>query len=342
MTKRTKLITRLIATAALSIVAAPIVTQEATQEVAAAEMPATTLVGRVVTVTLVGGGKVTGTLLRDTDAGLAVDLQFDVLNLPPGKVLDVVAIDANGDEVRATPAAGGEQLFTTGRLDAAPIPTLVDRYGDAVVLVRTASGLGTGFLISDRGHLITNYHVVEGHTRISVTVSTTSDRGREKAEIKDVRIVALQPLRDLALLQIEWDAEEHGSMPRPVVVNDADDLTVGDLVFAVGNPLGLERTVTQGIVSSTTRTLGQLRFVQTDASINPGNSGGPLFNARGEVVGVACAGFTFFNGLAFGIPAQDLRDFLVHHDAYLYDHSQPQNGVKYLDPPFQPETTAAD
>jgi len=289
------------------------------------------LVGQVVTVTLVGGAQVTGTLLRQTDAGLALDLQFEVLNLPADKVLDVVENDDDGQAVASDDPEG---FFTTGRLDAAPIPTLVDRFGDAVVLVRTASGLGTGFVISDRGHLITNYHVVEGQTRISVTVSTTTERGREKTEIKDVRIVALQPLRDLALLQLEWDADEHGPTPPHVIISDADDLAVGDLVFAVGNPLGLERTVTQGIVSSTTRTIGQLRFLQTDASINPGNSGGPLFNARGEVVGVACAGFTFFNGLAFGIPAQDLRDFLVHHDAYLYDPSQPQNGVKYLDPPF--------
>lgn len=293
------------------------------------------LLGQVVTATLVGGGQVTGTLLRQTDAGVAIDLQFEVMNLPANKVLDLVAQAA--DESVAATSEG--QLFITGRLEAAPIPKLVDRFGDAVVLVRTAAGLGTGFVISDRGHLITNYHVVEGATRISVTVSTTTERGREKAEVKDVRIVALQPLRDLALLQLDWDEDELGPMPPHVVINDADDLSVGDLVFAVGNPLGLERTVTQGIVSSTTRTLGQLRFVQTDASINPGNSGGPLFNARGEVIGVACAGFTSFNGLAFGIPAQDLRDFLVNHDAYLYDPSQPQNGVKYLDPPYQPAST---
>lgn len=335
MTENRSFVFRWLIAAGMCLACLPVTTQETT-----AVDTAPTLVGRVVTVTLVGGGKVTGTLLRDTDAGLAVDLQFDVLNLPPDKVLDVAADDAEGEN--PADVSGGDALFAAGRLDAAPIPTLVDRYGDAVMVVRTASGLGTGFLISDRGHVITNYHVVEGQTRISATVSTTTDRGRGKAEIKDVRIVALQPLRDLALLQLDWDTEAHGPTPRPVVVNGADDLSVGDLVFAVGNPLGLERTVTQGIVSSTTRTMGQLRFVQTDASINPGNSGGPLFNARGEVVGVACAGFTFFNGLAFGIPAADLRDFLENHDAYLYDPSQPQNGVKYLDPPFQPAANEGD
>ncbi|MEM1107296.1 MAG: trypsin-like peptidase domain-containing protein [Planctomycetota bacterium] len=277
-------------------------------------------------------------LLRHTNAGLAIDLQFEVLNLPPDQVLDVVAREA---EAKTTASSATNRLFTTGRLEASPIPQLVERFGDAVVLVRTASGLGTGFLISNQGHLITNYHVVEGETRVSVTVASQTERGREKTEVKDVRIVALQPLRDLALLQIEWDEAELAEIPEHVVINEADDLSVGDLVFAVGNPLGLERTVTQGIVSSTTRNLGQLRFVQTDASINPGNSGGPLFNARGEVVGVACAGFTSFDGLAFGIPSQDLRDFLVNHNAFLYDPSQPQNGVKYLDPPYRPGRDSA-
>jgi serine protease Do len=107
-------------------------------------------------------------------------------------------------------------------------------------------------------------------------------------------------------------------------------------VFAIGNPLGLERSVTQGIVSSTTRTIGHLRLIQTDASINPGNSGGPIFNVRGEVVAIASAGAQMFDGLAFGIPANELIDFLVHRESYLYDSSQPQNGVTYLPPPYRP------
>jgi serine protease Do len=125
------------------------------------------------------------------------------------------------------------------------------------------------------------------------------------------------------------------------VINDRDDLRVGDMVFAIGNPLGMERSVTQGIVSSTTRTIDQLRLIQTDAAINPGNSGGPIFNARGEVVAVACAGAAVFDGLAFGIPASELIDFLVHRDTYLFDESQPQNGVTYLPPPYRPGEPAA-
>ena len=296
--------------------------------------------GQAVTATLVGGAKVTGTLLRQTDTGTAIDLGFDVIHLDADQVLDVTANDPG----QATQATDDDGLFTTGRLEAAPIAKLVERFGNAVVMVRTPSGLGTGFLISRRGHLITNYHVVEGETRISVSVSVPDDqqRGRQRKEIKDVRIIAIHPLRDLALLQIQWDQGEHGPMPDPVVITADDDLEVGDLAFAIGNPLGLERSVTQGIVSSTSRTIGHLRFVQTDASINPGNSGGPLFNTRGEIIGVVCAGFTYFDGLAFGIPASDLRSFLENHDAYLYDPSQPQNGIKYLDPPKRSSNTSTE
>ena len=302
--------------------------------------------GQRVTATLNGGAHVVGTLLRVSDRGYAIDLGHDVLNLPPAVVLDVTADDAGTDNTPLDASdntegdgdrADAHSLYTADQLNARPINELVDTYGDAVVLVRTPGGLGTGFLISDGGHLITNYHVVEGQTRVSVTVSRTTAQGRRKAEFKDVEIIAFDPRRDLALLRLDWDnndtpvAEE--DRPPHVVLSAPDDLVPGDLVFAVGNPLGLERTVTQGIVSSTTRTIGHLRFIQTDASINPGNSGGPLFNARGEVVGVACAGFTSFNGLAFGIPVEELRSFLKHRDAWLYDASQPQNGVKYLNPP---------
>lgn len=327
---------------------------EATPPPAAADrtVRAADAVGQRVTATLRGGSQVAGELLRVSPAGYAIDLGHAVLNLPPTVVIDLVADDDGPADATPHPAApdaattpdgqaGPDTLYTAARLEARPITELVDTYGDAVVLVRTPGGLGTGFLISANGHLITNYHVVEAQTRVSVTVSRTAPQGRKKTEFKDVEIVAFDPRRDLALLRLDWDGDTSSSRgpvaradrPPHVVLSAPDDLVPGDLVFAVGNPLGLERTVTQGIVSSITRTIGHLRFIQTDASINPGNSGGPLFNARGEVVGVACAGFTSFNGLAFGIPVEELRSFLTHRNAWLYDASQPQNGVKYLDPP---------
>jgi serine protease Do len=297
--------------------------------------------GEIVTVTLIGGAKVTGPLLKRNDDGLVLDLGFDVMKIPAKRVLDVRGdAAAEGGDRRETDRG----IFRTGMLEAREVPELVKRFGDAVVMVRNPGGLGTGFIISREGHIVTNYHVVEKHTKIQVTLfrreagpgrqAAAGGQGFEKHELRRVKIVALQPLRDLAILKIDPE-ELKGPLPEPVVINDRNDLRVGDMVFAIGNPLGMERSVTQGIVSSTTRTIDTVRLIQTDAAINPGNSGGPIFNARGEVVAVACAGAAVFDGLAFGIPATDLVDFLVHRDTWLYDESQPQNGVTYLPPPWR-------
>jgi serine protease Do len=299
---------------------------------AAGCLPLAATAAEIVTVTLVGGGRVTAPLLRRNDDGVVLDLGFEVLQIPAKRVLDVRAEEAGGAAVSADRE---HDIFRTGTLEAREVPELVKRFGDAVVMVKNPGGLGTGFLISREGHLVTNYHVVENHTRLQVTLFRRTGTGFEKKDLRKVKIVALQPLRDLALLQLDLD-EARGALPEPVVINDRDDLRVGDLVFAIGNPVGLERSVTQGIVSSTTRTIEQSRLIQTDAAINPGNSGGPIFNARGEVVAVACAGAAVFQGLAFGIPSNELIDFLLHRDTYLYDESQPQNGVTYLPPPYQP------
>lgn len=285
----------------------------------------------VVTVKLAGGAQVTARLLQRNDDRVVLDLGHEVVTVDAKRVLSI-----GGPEQQPEGQTRQQDYYTLGRLDEAPVPELVKHYGDAVVTVTTPVGLGSGFIISKEGHLITNYHVVEESLKVKVTVFQRKPQGYEKRQFNRVKILALNPLRDLALLQL--DKEEMGDLEiEPVVIAEAATVRVGDLVFTIGNPLGLERSVTQGIVSSTTRTMGHLRFIQTDASINPGNSGGPLFNSRGEVVGVVCAGYSLFDGLAFGIPAPDLVEFLLHRDAYLFDPTQPQNGVKYFEPPFHRE-----
>jgi len=283
----------------------------------------------VVTVKLAGGAQVTARLLQRNDDRVVLDLGHEVVTVDAKRVLSI-----GGPEHQPEGQTREQDYYTLGRLDEAPVPELVRRHGDAVVTVTTPVGLGSGFIISKEGHLITNYHVVEESLKVKVTIFQRKAQGYEKRQIKRVKILAINPLRDLALLQL--NKEEIADLNiEHVVIAEKPSLRVGDLVFAIGNPLGLERSVTQGIVSSTTRTMGHLRFIQTDASINPGNSGGPLFNSRGEVIGVVCAGYSFFDGLAFGIPASDLIEFLRHRDAYLFDPTQPQNGVKYFDPPFR-------
>ncbi len=112
-----------------------------------------------------------------------------------------------------------------------------------------------------------------------------------------------------------------------------DDLNAGDGVFAVGNPLGLERSVSQGIVSTRNRNIEGLIYLQTDAAINPGNSGGPLFNLRGEVVGVTSLKATRGESLGFAIPVTYVKDFLRNREAFSFDKNNPNTGYHYLDPP---------
>ncbi len=282
-----------------------------------------------VTVTLKDGARITAPLLRRNDDGVVLDLGNDVVTIGTQRILDIRKPDQAAEVDRQS-----HDIFTLGRLDETPVPELVKRFGDAVVVVKTPAGLGSGFLISDEGHLITNYHVIERSVRVFVTMFQRHKQGYEKRQFKRVKILAIHRLRDIALLQIDKDELKDVEIAHVMIAREPR-LNVGDMVFTIGNPLGLERSVTQGIVSSTTRTLGHLRFIQTDTSINPGNSGGPLFNSRGEVVGIVCAGFVFFDGLAFGIPSSDLIDFLLNREAYLFDPTQPQNGVTYLPPPYK-------
>ncbi len=284
----------------------------------------------VATVKLSSGAHVTAPVLRNNSDGVVLDLGYDVVAVPAREVVEVRKEESANNDSQSY------DVYTVGRQKRAPVTDLVDTYGDAVVTVTTPSGVGSGFLISRRGHFITNYHVIEETREVTVTVFQKTRYGYERQTLKNVKILSVNPHRDLALLQIEPEKMYELKLPH-LMISD-EEVDVGDSVFAIGNPLGLERSVTQGIVSSITRTLGHLRFMQTDAAVNPGNSGGPLFNLRGEVVGVACAGYSSFDGLAFGIPAVDLIDFLKHRDAYLFDSTQPQNGVKYLAPPYSPKS----
>ena len=152
--------------------------------------------------------------------------------------------------------------------------------------------LGSGFIISPDGYIFTNHHVVAKADKIKVKLTN----GKEY----DAEVKGRDPNTDLALIKIKSDAE----LPA-IAFGDSDKLRVGDWVFAIGNPFGLEHTVTAGIVSAKGRAIGSGpydNFIQTDASINPGNSGGPLFNLAGEVVGVNTAIVAQAQGIGFSVP----------------------------------------
>jgi serine protease Do len=163
-----------------------------------------------------------------------------------------------------------------------------------------------------------------------VEVYHQKDGQLDRRSYKDVRIVAMNKFADLALLKVE---DKDAPKFKRVIVGDPEALAVGERVFAIGSPLGLERTVTEGIVSTKTRQMGGALYLQTTAQINPGNSGGPLFNLRGEVIGVTNMKLTFGEGLGFAIPSDELKYFLNHRDAFAYDNDNPSNPFRYLEPP---------
>ncbi|MFA5027189.1 MAG: trypsin-like peptidase domain-containing protein, partial [Candidatus Methylomirabilota bacterium] len=147
-------------------------------------------------------------------------------------------------------------------------------------------GSGSGFFLDDKGTILTNNHVVENAESLEVTLA-------DKTKLP-ARLIGRDPNNDLAVIQIAPPREK----PAPLKLGDSDALQVGQMAIAIGNPFGLDRTVTRGVVSAVGRSLRsdtgrQIRHViQTDAAINPGNSGGPLLNSRGEVIGINTAIFT--------------------------------------------------
>ncbi len=158
----------------------------------------------------------------------------------------------------------------------------------------------SGFIADERGYIVTNAHVVEGATRIVVTLWNGNDYEAE--------ILRIHPRVDLALLKIRPPRGLHKAR-----LGNSSSLEVGEWVLAVGNPFGLGKTVTAGIVSGKGRYIGlgpDDDFIQTDASINPGNSGGPLFDMNGKVVGVNTAIIAAGKGIGFSIPANYINELL--------------------------------
>lgn len=283
----------------------------------------------------------TGRILAEKKDYVVVDLGYTVLAVPRSEIVNILESELSAKpspSARAKDTGGGattetsDALYSTLRTPAPDrsVRELVQELGEAVVQVRTPAGLGSGFFINEEGYLITNFHVIEGETQISVEVYHQRRGQLERTVYKQIAIVAINKFQDLALLQVkDKGAPQFVKAP----LGDSDTLAVGERVFAIGSPLGLERTVTEGIVSTKTRQyMGDL-YLQTTAPLNPGNSGGPLFNLRGEVVGVANAKIMFVEGVGFAIPVNMVKFFLRHRDAYAYDNDNPSNPYRYLQPP---------
>ncbi|MDG3005242.1 S1C family serine protease [Paludisphaera mucosa] len=291
------------------------------------------------TIFLKDGQRVVGDVVAEKPEALYVDLGYDLLKVPR----ESIARRAKGEEAGAVVAAApgattvdASGFFSTGVLRPSPVKELVAKFGESVVSIETPSGKGSGFLINDQGYAITNAHVIEGETRIAaIFYQNTAGGGLARRRVEDAEIVSVNPFFDLALIKLPLPADVK---PSHVILGNGEDVNTGDSVFAVGNPLGLERSVTQGIISNRSRNLEGQLFLQTDTAINPGNSGGPLFNARGEVIGVTSRGARadMADNLGFAIPIAYVKDFLHHREAFAFDKTNPNSGYRYLDPPRRP------
>jgi len=295
------------------------------------------------TIVLKEGQRLTGDILAEKETLVYIDVGVTVLTIPKEKILEYEYtktlepedIDANAPDVNDLGAQGiksqqpADQLYRTADLKKTTIEKCVKAVSEAVVKVSSPMGMGSGFFINENGYLITNYHVIEKETKIEVTVFRKAKNGFEREKFKKVKIEAINPFIDLALLKIE---DLGDTKVKFAYLGDIDSIKVGEKVFAIGNPLGLERTVTDGVISTRNRAFEGLIYIQTNADINPGNSGGPLFNLAGEVVGVTNMGYIFFGGLGFAIPVDYVKHFVENRDAFLYDKDNPNSGFRYLQP----------
>jgi len=209
------------------------------------------------------------------------------------------------NEIYRASAPGVVHIETTSRVQQS-----TDFFGNPFGGGQTQRALGSGFVIDKAGHVVTNYHVVRGASTIQVSFSNNE---RFKA-----KVVGVDPSTDIAVLQVKVKSRALKSLP----LGNSDFVRVGDQVIAIGNPFGLDRSVTAGIVSAVQRRIeapNQLSIshvIQTDAALNHGNSGGPLLNAQGQVIGVNAqietGGQSQGNvGIGFAIPINTVRDVVA-------------------------------
>jgi S1-C subfamily serine protease len=223
----------------------------------------------------------------------------------------VPAIVATSPAAAAPPAADGMSLLQEGVID------VYEQASQGVVNITNRSyaydffmrpvpqeGSGSGFVYDQQGHIITNYHVIEGAEELFVTLA---DETTVTAEV-----VGADPSNDLAVLQVDVPAEQL----QPLSLGESNSLRVGQFVVAIGSPFGFERTLTVGVVSALGRVIESPdesfigEIIQTDAAINPGNSGGPLLDLDGRVIGVNTAIFSPSQasaGIGFAVPVDTVR-----------------------------------
>lgn len=239
--------------------------------------------------------------------------------------------ETNANTINTTNVNSTSGAMTTAQIAAATANSVVEITTESVVTgggfwvqQYVASGAGSGVILSEDGYIVTNNHVIEDATSVTVRL--------HNGESYEAAIIGADSEKDVALIKIE------ASGLSPAAIGNSDNLVVGEETVAVGNPLGqLGGTVTNGIVSALDREItidGEtMNLLQTNAAINPGNSGGGLFNEKGELVGVVVAKSSGNNleGLGFAIPINDVMEVVNQLKEYGYVTGKPYLGISLID-----------
>ncbi|MCA9547213.1 MAG: trypsin-like peptidase domain-containing protein [Myxococcales bacterium] len=221
--------------------------------------------------------QIRGTVVKETADAIYVDLGFDIVRVP------IAAVVRRSTAERRVTRSHDEGIFRTADLPELPVAAGARTVGPAVVKIETPTGSGSGFLTSPEGYVVTNFHVVAGASRVLV--------GFDDQVFYEATVVGVAPDKDLAVLAVRAPKGHF----KPIPVGRSADLQVGQRVLAIGNPFGLDHSLTTGVVSALDRTIQAMTgrpiegVIQTDASINPGNSGGPLLDSAGRLIGVNTA-----------------------------------------------------
>lgn len=274
----------------------------------------------ILSILLVGIGFFVGTSWNNTDT---ISKEKEEPAVPNYKIPVALPTDLNAAEKalikRFEVAAPSVVFITTSRVKR-------DYWTRNVYEI--PSGTGSGFFWDEQGHVITNYHVVKGASRAEVTLNDQTTY--------DAILVGAAPEKDLAVLKIDAPKK----MLRPIPVAKSDNLLVGQSVLAIGNPFGLDQTLTTGIISALGREINSdagvpIRdVIQTDAAINPGNSGGPLLNSSGQLIGVNTAIYSpsgAYAGIGFSIPA-DVVTWVVPELIKYGKIQRPSLGIELANP----------
>jgi S1-C subfamily serine protease len=267
--------------------------------------PSSPIAVAVLAAALLGGGVALAGAAAFGDLGSKTVVR-EIVQPVPGEPASFATKSARMtiNQIYSRSAPGVVQITATSVQRVAPDPFFGNPFG--LPQKQTQQALGSGFVLDKAGHIITNYHVVQGATRVEVSFSND--------EQVNAHVIGSDPSTDIAVLQVD----AHSRALTPLTLGDSDSVNVGDSVVAIGNPFGLDRSITAGIVSALQRPIQAPNgytidhVIQTDAALNHGNSGGPLLNAQDQVIGVNAqiqtGGTSDGNvGIGFAIPINTVR-----------------------------------